>query len=73
MIGALSERSVFMNETLGVGVAKTGFLQTLGANALIVVSSPVFGLVALGGVLGWQLWKARKGDQKLKEKAAAAA
>lgn len=62
-----------MNETLGAGAAKTGVLHTVGVKTMMVLSAPVVGWAALAGIVGWELWKARKGDKQLKEKAAAAA
>jgi hypothetical protein len=41
-------------------VAKGGFFANLGTTTLAVVTSPLFGVVALAGVIGWQLWQAKK-------------
>lgn len=53
-------------------VAKGGFLTNLGAKTVAVMMTPAFGVIALAGVIGWQLWKARKDAQEIAVKKAAA-
>lgn len=52
--------------------AKGGFLTNLGAKTVAMMMTPAFGFVALAGVIGWQLWKARKDAQEIAAKKAAA-
>jgi hypothetical protein len=45
--------------------------KSLGVRTLAVMASPLFGVIALAGVIGWELWKAKKDDRELEAKKAA--
>lgn len=65
-----------MEKLMGVvGGAKSFFAggaKTVGAKSLVLISSPVFGVVALAGVIGWQLWKAKKDEKEMNAQKATA-
>lgn len=45
----------------GAGAAKAGGMM---ATAKAILLSPIFGVVALGGIIGYELWKGGKDAQE---------
>jgi len=57
-----------VEEGLAAGAKTAG---GLGAKALgvtqAVIFSPAFAVVALAGIIGWELWKGKKDSQEMEE------
>ncbi len=54
------------------GIMSVAGLKALGAKTLMVIVNPVFGFAVLAGVIGAELWKAKKDSQEIEAKKAAA-
>jgi len=44
--------------------------KVLGTKALVFMTTPVFGVIGLAGVIGWQYFAGIKDEKELKEKKA---
>ncbi len=63
-----------MQETVvGNGILKVKGVSPFGAKMLGFLVSPAFGVLALTGVIGWELWRAKKDSDAIKAKKAEAA
>ncbi|MCP4400812.1 MAG: hypothetical protein GY801_26355, partial [bacterium] len=62
------KEAVAVKSVLGAGGVKS-----VGAKTMGFLATPVFGMIALMGVIGWELWQAKKDSDAIKAKRAAAA
>ncbi|MBD3306641.1 hypothetical protein GF339_09530 [candidate division KSB3 bacterium] len=58
------------DKIVGAGKMGAGAVKTLGAKTLAVIATPTFGFLALAGIVGWELWKAKQGDRELQAQSA---
>jgi len=42
-------------------------LKTISTKTVALAASPLFGVVALAGIVGWELWKAKKDEDAMKK------
>lgn len=57
--------------TVVTTTTKGGIIQTMGIKAVAIMLSPAFAIGALAGVIGWQVWKAKKDTKEIEARKAA--